>query len=217
MEAVGHGVDQQGNPWWSRPVTSSSAPLYRLEYPTSAKEAEIKGTAFSDLLYRKVREAEKALAADLEQQLFYGSSKRVKPNPELRKAIGDAYDATMASYMDKLTDNVFRESPIMEHLKKKEKEMGAVDKIVAEREEARARAVFDKLDLMWEDMGDLVSFDVKFDANGKTYNYAARLGGDGLWYITGKDTFGRRGEEFKAYLAELAVRAHEMSLEGEWL
>jgi hypothetical protein len=148
---------------------------------------------FISLLKEKTEKAKKEMELTLNTQL-YGAPK------SLREIISDAYD---------------------EHMPKEAKMNEAVDKIKAEREEARAREVFDTLDAYFGDNeldadGALCTWTVQFDVDGKEYQYAAILTA-GCWYVTGKDTTGRKPEDFKAYIVEKALTAHEVVFEGNVL
>lgn len=177
------------------PPYTSITQLVSDSYSKKLEENVFKESPIMELLKQQTEKATRAMARDLEQQLFYGSSTTMKRNEGLRQIIADAYD---------------------EHMPKEaeEMEMSATYKIVEERKEARAREVFEKLDTLLDDTG-LVVFEVTFDPTGKTYEYAARLCGNGRWYVTGQDNAkGMSHEGFKAWLVEKAVEFHKVTLEG---
>lgn len=204
MEAQSHGWDQQGNPWYTQPVSMTHTT------PTIATDGG-GGGAFTALLDKKVKEAKEAMAMEMERQL-YGT----KHNPELRKCIADAVDQHMPAYREQykqeypqrgfaeisasalneykkaVTDNIFKESPIIEALKA-DKENAVTDydiaaKAAMRRKEARADQVIDIVGDYFENSdwgdGDTVSWAVEFnDTPGKTYHYVAVRGGN-YWFIT---------------------------------
>lgn len=132
-------------------------------------------------------------------------------NEALHRCIRDAYDEV-------IKNNIYAESPIMEALKKKAgKTMSsAVDKIREEREEVRARAVFDFLDAHWgePEPGETKSWSITFDSTpDKWYHYAAVLGDNGHWHIThDRDSYSTEG--LKARIVELALSG-ETYFEGD--
>ena len=94
--------------------------------------------------------------------------------------------------------------------------MSAVDEVMKEREEAKVREVFDTLDGILAEIGTndpVVRWTAQFRIDGKVYQYAALLT-NGAWYITGRDTTGRKPEQFEAYIASLVLEAHEVVFEG---
>lgn len=133
-------------------------------------------------------------------------------NEELHRCISDAYDEVIKK-------NIYTESPIMGALKNKKagKTMSsAVDKIREEREEVRARAVFDFLDAHWgePEPGETKSWSITFDSTpDKWYHYAAVLGDNGHWYVT-HDANSYSTEGLKANIAELALKG-EAYFEGD--
>ncbi len=155
----------------------------------------------------------------MENQLLYGSSytlnfgdKEYKPNPELRKCIGDAVDEVLKkNYKKAITENVFAESPIMEMLKKNQEERimdTAVEKALAERKEKRAADILTYLDEvfdeLWEDGTTVEWTEVYKDNADKTYRSVAVLS-EGYWYRSGVS--GRFDDEgLKAVIAEKALK-----------
>jgi hypothetical protein len=174
------------------------------------------------LLDHKIREAEREIKADLHAQLY---GRKPETNP-LRQAIADAYDQvtmgqvidkTLNTYKDRITEQIFTESPILKGLSnlRQEKDMtdsntiarAAVDKRKEKRAKDRVEALGDYLDgIDWED-GDTISWSVRFKTNAdKRYNYVAVKGGPS-WYITGDSC--RYGND------ELTAKIVALSLDGK--
>ena len=150
---------------------------------------------FLDLLKKKTKQAEYSIKEEINRAIWGEAPVR---NEELRRCIGDAYDK-----------HVNEDTP-------KEAIMNtAVEKVMAERAEDRAREALVALDEFLDDYeyGSTVSWTVQFDVKGKVYNYAAVYAKDGLWYITNRQG-GVKTEVLKAQLAEWAIEAHEVLLDG---
>ena len=148
---------------------------------------------FLELLKKKTKQAEDAIQKDINRTIWGEAPVR---NEELRRCISDAID---------------------EHVTPKEANNmnTAVEKVMAERAEDRAREALVALDEFLDDYeyGSTVSWTVQFDVKGKVYNYAAVYAKDGLWYITNRQG-GVKTEVLKAQLAEWAIEAHEVLLDG---
>ena len=86
MEAQSHGWDQQGNPWYTQPVS--------MTYTTPNISGDGGGGAFTALLDKKVQEATEAMRMEMNSKLFG----KPRGNPELRKCIADAVDQHMPAY-----------------------------------------------------------------------------------------------------------------------
>lgn len=166
--------------------------------------------AFANLLERKVKEAKAELEADLNKKLFGEPVKKVAATvPFTQEMLRDAY-------MKPLTEQVFRESPILSYLNNQTKEKKMSDETIAaeavkKRKEARAADVVEIIgDFLegaeWEN-GDTTSWSVKFhDTPDKTYNYVALRGGN-RWYIT--------GDGYKYSTDELVEKITTLALRGE--
>jgi hypothetical protein len=158
-------------------------------------------TNYLSLLDRKVQEAEDELKRYLSAQLY---GRKPEKNP-LRQAIADAYDqvtheaaisSTLATYKDRITEQVFKESPILKGLSTYRQEYPDMTDstciaraAVAKRAEKRAAKRVDRIgDFLdeneWED-GETLSWTVNFKGTAnKTYHYVAVKGGAN-WFITG--------------------------------
>ena len=167
----------------------------------TAKEAEIRGSAFTSLLDRKVREAEAQMKAELETSLWG----RTQQSTPLRQAISDAYDQTMFNltlngtldkYRKNITENIFKENSILKVLREEAMTITnvndptgeAVNKRRVKQASKRVRKLGKYLDAFnWEN-GDTVRWITAFDTNrAKSYHYVALRGGN-RWYITGDAT-----------------------------
>jgi hypothetical protein len=175
-------------------------------------------THYYDLLNKKVAEAEASLKAELSAQLY---GRKPEKNP-LRQAIADAYDqvtinaamsSTLATYKDRITEQIFKESPILEALKQEgrtvETNSNCIAKAaVAKRAEKRAARRVDRIgDFLdeneWED-GETLSWTVNFKGTAnKTYHYVAVRGGAN-WFITG-DPNRYDNDSFTAKLVALSL------------
>ena len=260
MEAQSHGWDQQGNPWYTQPVS--------MTYTTPNISGDGGGGAFTALLDKKVKEATEAMRMEMNSKLFG------KPtgNPELRKCIADAVDQYMPAYRtqykqeypphlkdakpkyktateaaimaeskaqlnrveanliyglntnniiwgqykDQITENIFKESPILGAIKA-EKENAVSDdyaiaaKAAEKRKEAKAEAIIDIVGDYFESTdwvdGNTVSWAVEFhDSPGKTYHYVTVRGGNN-WYITA-DSKTYSTDKIVEHITYLALRGY---------
>lgn len=173
------------------------------------------------LLRRKMKQAEETMAKMMEDQLLYGrstvsiSNGTVSHVPQENIITPYPYRTSWTdAYKTKITDNIFRESPVMEYITKQSERKNPmsdtsaiVSKVAAERKEARAKELFEKLDAHFGAVdyieGDVVLWNAEFESSDKVYRYVA-IRGDKFWYIS-RDTNEYTTEELIAKIVTLAI------------
>lgn len=162
-----------------------------------------KDEAFSRLLADRVAKAKEELTRKLEGRLLYGQTTTEIPvaNTFLRQCIADAYD----THTEKETEN----------------DMEAVQMVLDERAEKRARKLFKRLDRLFENFEELdaypVSFKIQYTQKGRSDVGAAIQDSEGVWHVTGQQLTYRDNEAFKAWLATKAMECFLVEFEGEEL